>query len=325
MVVVGKHSTIIARTGRNAEVQAFSNECNSLQQVPIVDAAIAYDCKKSGKTFVLIMKNALYIPSMERNLIPPFVTREAGLIVNDVPRIHCGKELNNESHCIVSKEADMRIPLQLRGIFSGFDLRALTREEENDCDELDVVIITPDSVEWDPYSEHYAENENQYLTWDGDIQVPTRPLDRQLLISDNDMAMETFAINVSGEQWEAALDDAVEHINAFNPQDDLLSSELFNVDQDDPIRAQVCDLTGILDPAILHDALNAKFFQSKVAMAAGCAGMPFNPQDDLDDGSFWIPIEVAVSHMEIPKGVTKDRILPRFGGLVRKRPGGPWK
>jgi hypothetical protein len=60
------------------------------------------------------MKNALYIPSMERNLIPPFVTREAGLIVNDVPRIHCGKELNNESHCIVSKEADMRIPLQLR-------------------------------------------------------------------------------------------------------------------------------------------------------------------------------------------------------------------
>jgi hypothetical protein len=276
MVVVGKHSTIIARTGRNAEVQAFSNECNSLQQVPIVDAAIAYDCKKSGKTFVLIMKNALYIPSMERNLIPPFVMREAGLIMNDVPRIHCREELNNESHCIVSKEADMRIPLQLRGILSGFDSRALTREEENDYDELDVVIINPDSVEWDPYSDHYAENEKQYLMWDGDIQVPTRPLDRQSLISDNDMAMETFAINVSGEQWEEALDDAVEHINAFNPQDDLLSSELFDVDQDDPIRAQVCDLTGILDPAILHDTLNAKLFQSKVAMAAGCAGMSFN-------------------------------------------------
>jgi hypothetical protein len=140
--------------------------------VPIVDAAIAYDCNKSGKTFILIMKNALYIPSMERNLIPPFVMREAGLLVNDVPRIHCGEELTNESHCIISKEAGLRIPLQLRGIFSGFDSRALTQDEVNNCDELDLIIITPDSVEWDPYSDHYSENEKQYTTWDGDVQVP---------------------------------------------------------------------------------------------------------------------------------------------------------
>jgi hypothetical protein len=44
MVVVGRQATIISRSGRNAEVWAFSNECSKLEEVPIVDAAIAYDC-----------------------------------------------------------------------------------------------------------------------------------------------------------------------------------------------------------------------------------------------------------------------------------------
>jgi hypothetical protein len=234
------------------------------------------------------MKNALYIPSMERNLIPPFVMREAGLIVNGVPRIHCGEELTNESHCIISKEAGLRIPLQLRGIFPGFDSRALTQDEVNNCDELDLIIITPDSVEWDPYSDHYSENEKQYTTWDGDVQVPLTLSSRQSLISEDDIDAEAFAIEVSGEEWEAALDAAVADGDIFNPQDDLMSDELFNVDQDDPIRAQVADLTGMLDPAILHDALNECLLHSKLAMAAGCGGMPSNPQDP-DDGSWnWL-------------------------------------
>ena len=47
MVVVGKHSTIIAPTEKSCEVQAFSEECQSLKEVRIVDAAIAYDCAKT--------------------------------------------------------------------------------------------------------------------------------------------------------------------------------------------------------------------------------------------------------------------------------------
>ena len=66
MVVVGKHCTIVASTGKNAKVQAFSNECNSLQQVLIVDEAVlAYDCKYSDKIFILLMKNALHIQTIE--------------------------------------------------------------------------------------------------------------------------------------------------------------------------------------------------------------------------------------------------------------------
>ena len=68
MAVVGKHATIVACTGRHVEVQAFSNECNALQKVPIVDAAIAYDDKYSGKTLILVMKNVLHVATMDINL-----------------------------------------------------------------------------------------------------------------------------------------------------------------------------------------------------------------------------------------------------------------
>jgi hypothetical protein len=65
------------------------------------------------------MKNVLYVETMERNLIPPFILHEAGLIVNDVPRTHCGEELNDESHCIIDRSTGMKIRLFLKGIFSG--------------------------------------------------------------------------------------------------------------------------------------------------------------------------------------------------------------
>ena len=167
MVVVGKHSTIIARTGKSCEVQAFSSECDTLREISIVDAAVGYDCPETGKTWVLILKNALYVPTMERNLIPPFIIREAGLQVNDVPRIHCGEDLNDDSHCIICKDAGLKIPLRLRGVFSIFTSRALTSDEEENCDNLNFVMITPDGRSWDPYSESYQENESHFTRYGG--------------------------------------------------------------------------------------------------------------------------------------------------------------
>ena len=113
MVVVGKHITIIARTGKSCEVQAFSSECDTLREIAIVNEAVGYDCTETGKAWVLILKNALYVPTMERNLIPPFIIREAGLQVNNVPRIHCGEDLHDDSLCIICKDAGLKMPLRL--------------------------------------------------------------------------------------------------------------------------------------------------------------------------------------------------------------------
>ena len=131
MVVVGQQATVFGSSGRSADVRPFSSDCSKLVLVPIVDAAMAYDYPFTMRTFILTVRNALHVKSMPHNLIPPFIMREAGLRVNDVPGIHCIPEkLSNETHCIVAKEGvELKIPLKLHSIFSYFPTRKLTPEE----------------------------------------------------------------------------------------------------------------------------------------------------------------------------------------------------
>jgi hypothetical protein len=76
MVVMGRHSYILSQSGRTAEVSPFSPSYEALSAVPIVDAAVVYDCPYSGKTYILVCQNALSVPEMEHNLVPPFIMRE---------------------------------------------------------------------------------------------------------------------------------------------------------------------------------------------------------------------------------------------------------
>ena len=85
MVVVGKHAAIISDAGRRAEVSPFTPDYESLSKVPIVGATIRYYCPHSGETYLLIVMNALRVPVMYHNLMPPFVMREAWVDVKCVP------------------------------------------------------------------------------------------------------------------------------------------------------------------------------------------------------------------------------------------------
>ena len=62
-----------------------------------MDAVKAYDCTSSGETYMLVVINYLYVPTMEINPIPHFVLREAGLILNETTKIHC-KDPSVEDH-----------------------------------------------------------------------------------------------------------------------------------------------------------------------------------------------------------------------------------
>ena len=64
MAVVGSNATKIQDTGRYVYVNAFANDFGRMKRVPIKDMAIAYDCPYQKKTFLLIIKNALHVPSI---------------------------------------------------------------------------------------------------------------------------------------------------------------------------------------------------------------------------------------------------------------------
>ena len=116
MPVVGSSAYILNESGESAEVNAFSPDYPT-RNIPIVDAALQYESPYDGKTYILVIRNALYVPSMTNNLIPPFILREAGIEVNDVPKIHMA-DPDETAHSLFFTETNFRIPLSLWGIFS---------------------------------------------------------------------------------------------------------------------------------------------------------------------------------------------------------------
>jgi hypothetical protein len=102
MAVAGGDCTIIARSGQFASVTPFSPDLPSMEQVEIGDVAIAYDDLYSSRTYLLVIKNALLIPSMDHNLLPPFLVREASLFLDETPKFQAIDPSQN-NHTIFEK------------------------------------------------------------------------------------------------------------------------------------------------------------------------------------------------------------------------------
>lgn len=180
MIVMGKHCYIISRTGLTADVNAFSDEVGSMLKVPIVDTLMVFECPFTGTIFFLVARNVLYVESMDHNLIPPFILREAGLICNDRPLIHSFPP-KKEDHSIIDPKSNLHICLELDGVFSKFGSRAPTNSDLFESDNVTVVHITPPGLSWEPNSRHFGENEAALRDIEGEI-IHHPPSDPVLLL-----------------------------------------------------------------------------------------------------------------------------------------------
>ena len=102
---------------------------------------------------------------MEDNLIPPFIMRQRGIMVNDTPKIHCD-EPSIYDHCITFRDIDLRIPLRLHGTLSFFHTR---KPNDDELESYDKVFITPDESQWNPYCPSFELNEESILNYDGEL------------------------------------------------------------------------------------------------------------------------------------------------------------
>ena len=118
MPVVGREALVVEQSGKMVEVSRFTPDYKPIK-VEVVNAMIQYDSPLDGKEYMLVIQNALQVPSMSNNLIPPFIMRENGIMVNECAKIHC-VDPTREDHAIIFKGYDLRIPLRLHGIFSYF-------------------------------------------------------------------------------------------------------------------------------------------------------------------------------------------------------------
>lgn len=219
MPVVGQNAFVIARTGETADVSAFTPDYQPMH-VPIVDAALLYSCPYSGDEVILLVRNALHFPKMENNLIPPFVMREAGVVVNDTPKIQA-TDPTTSTHAISFPETGFRIPLSLRGVFSYFPTSRPTLLQLQHYDE--VYMLTP--TEWNPHCSSYEKNEAMMLDCNGEMAM-RQPAKRYLMSTV--AAIDGMALTVSAVEKSFVDDrftfseDADENEHAYLPFSDQL-------------------------------------------------------------------------------------------------------
>ena len=169
MFVAGSGVTIIAESGNTASVHGYSDDIPA-RNIPIVDCALMYQCPYTNNKYILIAKDALHVPTMNHNLVPPFMLREAGILVDTTPKIHHDNP-DESIHSLFFKDENLRIPLSLHGVFSYFPTSKPTDNDLQD-DRHPVLMLTPLGP-WNPHSTHYSRNEDNMLDWNGDIQETT--------------------------------------------------------------------------------------------------------------------------------------------------------
>jgi hypothetical protein len=217
MPVVGRNAYVISDTERVADVNPFTSDCYSML-LPIVDAAVLYECPYDGQLYILVIRNALHVPSMQNNLLPPFVLREAGIRVQDTPKIQT-IEPTEEDHSIYFPETGFRIPMSLWGMFSYFVTSKTTALQMMELE--NIYLLTPSNM--NPHCDSYATNEENMLDWEGKmIQRKDRV---QILLSDiqEDVAMAA-SIQVSSAEAKV-IDNFLETSSATYDEEANLSRE----------------------------------------------------------------------------------------------------
>ena len=166
--VVGKYAWILEDTGRRASVTGFTSDLGKPLSVPVVNAAVAYNCELTGNTHILVLCNALHFNRMENNLIPPFMMRLAGNEVDECPKF-LSKNPTERNHSLYFPSQDIRIPFQLKGIISYIPTRCPTKQEL-DNKQGEYLMLTPNLPTWDLHTKVYRDQEHNMTDYNGNVK-----------------------------------------------------------------------------------------------------------------------------------------------------------
>jgi hypothetical protein len=185
LAVAGSETTIIACSGAFSNVTLFSKDLPAMDMVEIGDDVMCFYDPILLETYILVMKNVMLIPSMGHNLIPPFLIQEAGLIPDATPT-HQTPCPSIDNHSTRGQRSGLWIHLQFNGIFSYFNTRPLTLDEQENRMDYPVVFITHEGESWDPYSDHYAEEETAIVDVNG-LLVEQDPRPQSAIFTEADI------------------------------------------------------------------------------------------------------------------------------------------
>ena len=140
--VFGRNFIPLHFTGKECDVSPYTDDYDSVLNVPIVTAATAFDDPESGQTYILVFNEGLWMPkSMENSLINPNQLRSFGCVVQDNP-------WGGSPTYIEDPSGEILVPLISEGVI----LSSYTRTPlENELLECPKIVMTSE-VEWDPHN-----------------------------------------------------------------------------------------------------------------------------------------------------------------------------
>jgi hypothetical protein len=142
---VGSDWHVIVYTEKVYQVTPYHPGYEPIIDVPIVQAALAYMDTETGKIYILIINETLYMgDSMECTYLNPNHMRHHGVIVDDIPR-HLSPNPSTASHSIYVPASDLRIPLQIDGVISYIPTHYPTTHEIETCEWVELTSSEP----WD--------------------------------------------------------------------------------------------------------------------------------------------------------------------------------
>ena len=290
MVVLGRNCHVVNYSGKTAEVHPFSPEYEALQ-VPIVDAVIQYDDPYSGETYMLVCKEALYVPVMKYNLIPPFLMREAGLTVDDLPKV---QSLNptKHHHSIHFPDENLRIPLRLHGVFSYFPSKKPLVGVLNDYNNK-ILFLTTGNI--NPHNKIYSENEQAMLDHEGNM---IEKEDRRSYIVDAVVVLENMKCAAFvGEVETRVINNNLEDITLHNSDLLVKKTEEYRSVKEANIEAN------IIGNLAERMELDGKLSQLK--MSIGSCNM--HNSQYLEDASICTAATEASSYVSDTEDITSEK------------------
>ena len=111
-----------------------------------VSGALAYDHPTSGKTVIIVIHQASYVPTMDCNQVCPMQVRMNNVKLGDKPKF-LTEDPTNESHAISCEDITgtlISITLQLKGVTSYFPTRKPTKHEFDTCPRIELTYLTPE-------------------------------------------------------------------------------------------------------------------------------------------------------------------------------------
>ena len=287
--VVGYNAYVWRDTGKFVDVAPFTASLGKLRRIPIVDAMVHYECPISMKGYIFVIYNAIYVEEMKHNLLTPFLLREAGIVLNETPKMQ-QDEPTIMNHSMLFSEENLRVHLGLQGIISYFSSRKPTRDEILNLPRLK---LTPDQPEWDPYDVIYSRQEESMIDFEGNM-IDKETRDKQFFEYPNeedDMRISSTAMHdISSLRVDEVCASAV--TIGF----DMHVPELIDTDQVSSVLTEVNDC---LDLPSFANNLNERVNYGKFAMAVGAT------QTTPD-------YMIGATHQEKPKGITSSRLAKVF-------------